>query len=134
MPGKPDRKRILVIDDENDLCELLSIRLSHLGYSVESALDGPSGLTMVKDFGPDVIFLDINLPGMGGWEVCQKIRAQEKGKAASIFILTGAKMDQHQKLAKEFGANGVLEKTVGFTELMEALERIKVGVSTVSMR
>jgi len=125
MSGKNGRKRLLIIDDENDLCDMLSVRLNHLGYAVESAPNGTEGLSKVKNFVPHAIFLDLNLPGKGGWEVCQEIRAQEKGKDVPIFILTGAKMDKHLKLAKEYGANDVLEKSVGFPEVMEALERLE---------
>ena len=112
-------KRLLIIDDEIDVCEILSVRLNHSGYAVESALDGPSAIEKIDDFSPDGIILDLNLPGMNGWEVCQEIRTHFPETQIPILILTGNKLEEHIVMAKKYGANEVLEKTVNFNHFYE---------------
>lgn len=68
-------RRILVIDDNVDAADSLSILLRLLGHEVETAYAGPSGLAIAESFRPEVVFLDIGMPGMSGYEVARRLRA-----------------------------------------------------------
>lgn len=67
-------KKVLVIDDDRNLCRLLEIYLKKAGFQVLLAYDGFAGLELARSEDPDLVILDIMLPGMDGWEVCQEIR------------------------------------------------------------
>lgn len=66
--------KILVVDDDKNICELLRLYLENDGYTVSLAYDGESALKVFQEFRPDIILLDIMLPKMDGWQVCREIR------------------------------------------------------------
>jgi DNA-binding response OmpR family regulator len=76
--------KILIIDDDPDLCTLVSIILERDGYQVESAYDGSSGVEIAARTRPDLILLDIMMPGDSGWDVCEQLR--RTGDAPIIFL------------------------------------------------
>src|SRR5690349_3484185 len=81
----PDLPRILVIDDDTELCELLSELLAQEGYAVETAHDGPAGLTRIQQRPPALIVLDVMLPGMTGFEVLTRLRQTSR---VPVLMLT----------------------------------------------
>jgi len=88
------KERILVVDDEPDTVELLQALLEGEGYAVETALDGPSALERVKASPPDLILLDVMMPGMDGLEVCDRLRFDPATCDLPIIFLT-AKEDPY---------------------------------------
>jgi DNA-binding response OmpR family regulator len=70
-----NQARILIVDDEEDILELLKYNLQREGYLIDTALDGVSALQKIQEFKPHLVILDIMMPGMDGIEVCEKIRA-----------------------------------------------------------
>lgn len=113
-----DKKKILVIDDEADFLDLIKIRLEATGYDVITALNGQEGLDKIKNEKPDVVFLDIIMPGMDGLEVLKKIR--QDNKTLPVFIITvfseDSQFDQQRlKSAKDLGATGRIFKTEDLT-------------------
>lgn len=81
--------RILLIDDNVDANESMALLLELLGYEVQSALDGPSGIALASRFAPHLILCDIGLPGMDGYEVVAQLRAQAGGRKLVIAAATG---------------------------------------------
>src|SRR3970282_865687 len=77
--------RVLVIEDEARIAQFLQRGLAYEGYRVDTAADGPAGLTLARENPPDVVILDWMLPGMDGLEVCRRLRA---GGPAPILMLT----------------------------------------------
>ena len=77
---------ILVIDDASDMRELLSVMLGRAGYEVAVASNGKQGLTDFERLSPDAVLLDVGMPGMDGWEVLRRIRAQSD---VPVLMLTG---------------------------------------------
>lgn len=117
---KNDKKtKILLIEDEESLVELLSDKLQKEGYEVKTALDGESGFNKIKEFAPDLILLDIVMPKMDGYEVLEKMK-EEKIKIPVIIISNSGQPVEIEKTSKlgaidhliktEFGADEVLEK------------------------
>jgi DNA-binding response OmpR family regulator len=112
---------VLIIDDDSRLTEPMQYQLEALGYLVAVAPDGNSGLRMTLSHKPDVIVLDIMLPGIDGWQVCQEIR---KFSQVPIIMLTalGAEVDRVRGL--ELGADDYLTKPFAFQELVAHIKAI----------
>lgn len=113
-------KRVLIIDDEDELNEMVTLRLQKVGFEVDSATDGASGLEKVKSFKPDVILLDINMPGMDGWEVCERLRSNPETKDLFIVVLTATRNFQK---AKQLNVNRVVLKPFNYDEILNILKQ-----------
>ena len=83
-----EKKRILVVDDEPDFCAIVQGQLEKEGFAVELAYDGVQGLEKVQANPPDAIVLDVMMPEMDGYEVCKKLKADEKCVDIPIILLT----------------------------------------------
>jgi DNA-binding response OmpR family regulator len=105
---------ILIVEDERNLCHLIRDNLQEQGYQVLQAFDGPSALTMAKDAVPDLIILDIMLPGMDGLEVCRRLR---QGSIVPILMLTARAEEIDRVLGLELGADDYLTKPFSMREL-----------------
>ena len=81
--------KVLVIDDDEDICNLVRMALENKGMIVRSAFTGEEGIKAAEEFAPDVILLDHRLPDMIGTETAKKIKATSAGKNAFIVLMTG---------------------------------------------
>ncbi len=106
---------ILVVDDEKPIVDILTFNLQKDGYKVISALDGPSGLNLALSKKPDLVLLDVMLPGMDGFEVCRKIREQSN---VPILMLTAREEEVDKVLGLEMGADDYVTKPFSVRELM----------------
>ena len=106
-----DKKTILVVEDEKDLAQALKIKLEEAGFVTLVASDGESGLRIALAEHPDLILLDILLPGMDGMELLKQLREDEWGKEAKVILLTN--VDNIETIAKviEDGGYEYLVKT-----------------------
>lgn len=95
-------KKVMIVDDEESLIELVSAVLEQEGYDVLTAMNGEEALEKLKTAKPDLILLDMMMPGMSGREVCARIRENPKTKNLKVAFLTVAKFSESGK--------GVLEK------------------------
>jgi CheY-like chemotaxis protein len=89
-----NKKKIMVVDDEENLVELVKKLLEQEGYEVVTALNGKKCLNKLKTFKPDLILLDMMMPGMSGREVCERIRKNPKTKSLKIAFLTVARFSE----------------------------------------
>lgn len=113
---------ILVVDDEEPIQELLRFNLEKEGYFVRVAKDGQEALQHVENDQPDLIVLDLMLPGMDGLEVCRKLRANPKFQQIPIIMLTAKGEEFDKVLGLELGADDYMTKPFSPREL---LARIK---------
>lgn len=104
-------KRILVIDDEASLRDQLRKRLHRDGYDVVTAASGQLGLAHARDAGPDLIVLDVSMPGLNGFEVCQRLKAEPATSAIPIVFLTGSDSPRNREFAFHVGAAEFLSKS-----------------------
>ena len=81
-------KKVLVVDDDKDLCKVLSDSLMSDSLEVLKAYDGEEGLEIALKEHPDLILLDVLMPKMNGWEMLEKLRTDEWGKTAKVIVLT----------------------------------------------
>jgi PAS domain S-box-containing protein len=119
--GALPRRRVLVVDDNADAAESLAILLRLQGQDVRVAHDGPSGLTAAAAERPDVVFLDIGMPGMDGYEVCRRLRQQPGLNGMVVVALTGWGQEEDRRRSQEAGFDRHLVKPVGIEALREVL-------------
>ena len=105
-----DKKRILVVDDERELVEMLSLRLEANDYKVFTAYDGQEGLDQARKLKPDLILLDLMLPKLDGYKVCQMLKFDEKYKQIPVILFTARVQEADLKLGEEMGADAYLTK------------------------
>lgn len=105
-------RRVLVVDDNVDAAQTLAILLGFAGHEPEVAFSGPEGLARIRSFRPEVVVLDIGLPGMNGYEVARAIRAESLEPKPLLIALTGWGSVEDQKRAQEAGFDFHLTKPV----------------------
>lgn len=126
------RQKILIVDDDNNIAELISLYLTKECFETAIAGDGESALLMADSFAPNLILLDLMLPGMDGYHVCREIRA----KSSIPIIMLSAKGEIFDKvLGLELGADDYMEKPFDSKELVArvkaVLRRYKPATVTV---
>ena len=118
-------KTILVVDDEPAIVKVVSFRLKKAGYNVVSAADGQEGLDLIGKIKPDLILLDLRLPVLDGFQVCQKVKADENLKAIPIIIFTASSMGENiDSRYKEVGADDYLIKPFEPEVLLEKIRKL----------
>ena len=95
--GAMKKIKIAVIEDEADILEVIVYNLSKEGYEVCSALDGEEGLQLVKKEAPDLVLLDLMLPGLDGIEVCRKLKADPAAHSISIIMVTANQLQREKQ-------------------------------------
>jgi CheY-like chemotaxis protein len=121
-------RRILVVDDNEDSAESMAILLRLWGHHVDVAHDGDSALQSAIAQRPEVVFLDIGLPGMDGYEVARRLRRQQDGSKLTLIALTGMGRDEDRQRAMEAGFDRHVTKPV----TPETLQTIVGGVPATS--
>lgn len=111
------KKMVLTIDDEKDLIELLRYNLEKEGFRVRGALDGESGLAMALQERPDVVLVDLMLPGIDGLEVCRRLRADSRTAAIPLIMLTAKSGESDRVVGLELGADDYVTKPFSPREL-----------------
>jgi DNA-binding response OmpR family regulator len=119
-------KRVLIIEDDKDITDLVDIHLGDLGYSLDKSHDGESGLSKALSGDYDLILLDLMLPKLEGLEVCKRIR--EKDKALPIIMLTSRSEEMDKILGLELGADDYIVKPFSIREL---IARVKANLRSV---
>ena len=113
--------KILLIDDDPNICDLIKIYLENEGYEVKVASDGVEGLTYFKMYEPDLVLLDIMLPKKDGWQVCREIREQ----SSRPIIMVTAKNEVFDKvLGLELGADDFVTKPFNIKELSARVKAV----------
>jgi PAS domain S-box-containing protein len=103
-------RRVLVVDDNADNAETVTWLVRSLGGQARSAGDGAAALVAATEFQPDVVLLDIGMPGMDGYETCRRLRQQSGGRPLTIVALTGWGQDRDKQRAREAGFDAHLTK------------------------
>lgn len=117
-------KKILVIEDEAELSKILRLRFEKLGFTVETALSGEAGLAKVKTYQPDLITLDVKMPGMNGYKVCKLLKADEKTKQIPVLMLTVRVTEIERKEGLAAGADAYLTKPYEGQLLLETVKKL----------
>ena len=118
------KKKILIIEDENNLAELLKINLEAGGYDVINAFDAEDGLMKVFNELPDIITLDVQLPGIDGWEACRRIKTNPRTKDIPVIFITVIPKEEGYEKAISLGADYYLTKPFVPTDLIEIIRKV----------
>lgn len=121
--ASPAHRRVLVVDDNVDAAEMLAMILDLAGHQTMTAHTGPDALSAARDFHPEVVLLDLGLPGMDGYEVSRRLRADPALRGAVLVALTGWGSQDDKRKSKEAGFDFHLTKPVKARELADVLVR-----------
>jgi CheY-like chemotaxis protein len=124
-PAALPSRRVLVVDDNKDAVDSLTLLLTISGQTVASAADGIEALRQVEAFRPDVVILDIGLPGLNGYEVARRIRATPGCERLVLVALTGWGQEDDRRRTEEAGFDHHLVKPVDFDELKVLLADLR---------
>jgi len=111
-------KKVLIVDDEEELCATIADVLRPRGYEVATAFTGKTGLSSARTGKPDLIILDLMLPDMDGWRVCQTLKKEEALRNIPVIMLSALVDDQQQKGSHELG-EAYLSKPFDMKVLLE---------------
>lgn len=109
---------VLVVEDDDMLRELIAHQLRHHGYRVLEAPDGGSGLTVAREQFPHVVLLDVNLPDLPGWDVCARLKSEERTRTIPIVMMTALDSSEDRWRGMESGADDYLTKPFQPQELL----------------
>jgi len=124
------RRRVLIVDDNEDSAESLAMLLQLSGHETHVAHDGVEATDMAQCVRPDVILLDIGLPGLNGYEVCRRIRAQPWGSAVTLVAVTGWGQQEDRQRAREAGFDTHVVKPVEHEDLLKLLDLLPPSQTT----
>jgi DNA-binding response OmpR family regulator len=123
MPSASD-PRILAVDDEPFVLELITTRLQLAGYAVTPAKDGARALEMLREFIPDAMVLDINMPGVDGFEVLEQMHAVPRWAVIPTMVLTARNRSEDVRRAMSLGARDYLTKPFEDQQLLMRVARL----------
>ncbi len=123
-PAAPAGRRILIVDDNADGAESLSMLLNVSGHETAIALNGPEGLVKARMIRPEVVFLDIGLPGMNGYDVAKQLRLEDCCSRAVLVAMTGWGSEEDRRRSKEAGFDYHMTKPVDLAQLDTLLSKV----------
>jgi putative two-component system response regulator len=125
ISSDPAAPTVLIVEDDPANRVLLTRLLERAGYRPSSAADGPSGLATVLELAPDVVLLDVELPGMDGLEICRRLRADPRTVALPVVLLTGRTSVDDVAAGLDAGADDFLAKPFHEAELLARLRSVR---------
>ena len=115
---------VLVADDDPEILSLLSIRLNRSGFKVLEAVDGDQALAAVQEHFPDLIVLDVMMPGKNGWEVAKELRHDARYKDIGIVMLTAIGEKINEMTSPLYGADAYVDKPFEFADLESKINAV----------
>ena len=124
MPDTERKRRVLVVEDEDNIALALDFLLTREGYEHDRVADGAVALQRIRDMRPDLVLLDVMLPGASGYEICQGVRQDPSLANVKILMMTarGSAIEKRKGLA--IGADGFITKPFELRELREEVRRL----------
>ena len=117
-------KRVLIVEDQAEIRKLIRMTLEFEDYDIHEAANGPDGLRMAQDIHPDLVLLDIMMPGeLDGLQVCQLLKSDAALKATKVVLLTARSQARDRAAGRAAGANDYLVKPFSPLQLIEVIER-----------
>ena len=116
---------VLLVEDNQDNCVIIQTWLEHAGFQVIIARDGPSGMTTARTVMPDVILMDVSLPGsMDGWTAARELKSDDATGRIPIIAFTAHTLPHDEQRAREAGVDGYLTKPAALTRVLEEVKRV----------
>ena len=127
QPDSHHPLRILVVEDDPESLQMMGALLGLWGYEPRLVSAGPAALASVEEEKPDVVLLDLGLPGMDGFEVARRLRGRPGGRDLFIAAVTAYRGEEHQRQAREAGFDRYLMKPVDIDTLRQLLSQTAYG-------
>jgi DNA-binding response OmpR family regulator len=119
------RKPVLLIaDDDPEILTMLSLRLGKKGYTVLEAADGNQTLRQAREKQPDLVILDVMMPGKNGWEVARELRSDPQLRNIGIVMLTAIGEKVNELTSPIYGADDYVDKPFDFADLEERIKKV----------
>ena len=117
-------EKIFIVEDEPDILDVISYSLNREGFQIESSLDGAESIELIQQFKPDLILLDLMLPGMGGLDVCRHLKNDELSKHIPIIMVTAKGEESDIVLGLGLGADDYISKPFSPRELIARIKSV----------
>ena len=114
--------KVLIVDDYEEIRQVLDLTLRRTGWDIRWASDGIEACEKAAEDPPDIVFLDVAMPGMDGIEVCQRLRADEATADTLIVIVTAGQRAKLRDLSRQAGADAFVQKPFSPTELISLVQ------------
>jgi len=118
-----EKKKILIVEDEESLLKLESILLTSKGYDVRGVLNGQQALDAILEERPDLVLLDIMLPEIDGFEVCRRIKENPETRSIPVIMLTAKKSREDMARGEKVGADWYITKPFKSVMVIETIQR-----------
>jgi len=122
-------KRVLIVDDEPNIVAALEFLLHKNGYAVKVAANGEEALAQLDAFKPDLVLLDVMMPKVSGYEVCQRMRSQPQWRDIKIVILSAKGREVEVSKGMSLGADLYVTKPFSSTELVATIDKLLSGAA-----
>ena len=120
----PSKGIVLIADDDPEILMMLSIRLTKKGYKVFEAADGLQTLQIAREKCPDLVLLDVMMPGKNGWEVARELRSDPQFARLGIVMLTAIGEKVNEMTSPLYGADEYVDKPFDFTDLESKIAKV----------
>lgn len=124
-----DKRKVLIADDEPNIVTALEFLLKRAGYDVRCATSGDEALALVESYAPDLVLIDIMMPGKSGYEVCQRMRERPEWRHIKIVMVTAKGREAEVSKGMSLGADLYVTKPFSTQELIAAVDRLLAGGS-----
>ncbi|MGH9243418.1 MAG: response regulator transcription factor [Acidimicrobiales bacterium] len=118
-----DRSTVLVADDDPDIRELVIFKLEQAGYTVHAVADGEAAIAAAVALSPDLVLLDIMMPGLNGFDVCRKLRAHDDTATTPVIMLTAKAQEADVETGFAVGADDYIVKPFSPRELLTRVNK-----------
>ena len=126
---KLDTAKVLVVDDEPEITEIVESFLTEAGYKVTTANSGSEAIKKAKEFKPDVILLDIMMPGTNGYDVCQQLKKDPVFANTPVIFLTGKDREEDKGRSFKAGGDMYIKKPFSCERLLEIVNIVLMSIS-----
>lgn len=123
----PEETTVLIADDDLEILAIVRNVVRTKGFTVIEATDGDEAMQRVVESRPDLVILDVMMPGQSGWEVCRSIRESDALKATKVIMLTGIGEQMNSMTSPLYGADAHLDKPFDIDELSKTIEQVLSG-------
>ena len=117
-------KRVLLIEDEPNIIEAISFILTRDGWTVHTHEDGSSAVERVRSLPPDLVILDVMLPGRSGFDILKDLRGREETRDLPVMMLTARGQSKDREMAMELGATHFMTKPFSNAEILESVRNL----------
>jgi len=119
-----NQKNIMIVEDEPDHIELIKLVLKHNNYNISSCMDGLESVDIINNTMPDLVILDIMLPGLSGFEVCRRIKQSPKTSGIPVIMISVKAEDEDKENGIKSGADLYLSKPFNFYDLVSNIKTL----------